>query len=144
MALKHSTGLRNTKLTTGFKSAFDVDGAIDFYSGAVPAAGDDAANGTKLATVTLSAVSFGAAASGAVTAAAITSNINIGFSGTPLSFVMYKTSQTATNLAALVADRRLWGTVTINGGGGDITFDSVTWLAGGTVAMSAFTYNESP
>jgi hypothetical protein len=35
------------------------------------------------------------------------------------------------------------GTVTANGGGGDITFDNVSWSQNGTVSMSALTYSLS-
>src|SRR3990172_1437221 len=143
MALLHSTGLRNFKLSTGLATAFDTNGAITFWTGTMPAR--DAANaGTLLATLPLSADAFAAPSAAAVVANAISSDVSVDASGTPVYFCIWDTTQTALASAASATDRRLYGTVTINGGGGDITFDSVTWIAGGTAAMSGFTYTESP
>jgi len=140
MALKHSTGLRNWLISNGFATAFDTDGRINFYTGSIPSAADDAATGTLLATLSLASDAFGSASGGSVSAASISSDTNVDASGTPGYFVMYKASETAPGSAATATDKRLLGTVTIGGGGGDITFDSVTWIAGGTAAMSSFSW----
>lgn len=140
MALTHSTGLRNFIITSGFATAFDTNGRINFYTGTKPAA-NDAATGTLLATLTLAADAFGSASNGGVAAGTITSDTSVDASGTPGYFIMYNSNETAPGSAAQTTDKRLLGTVTINGGGGDITFDSVTWIAGGTAAMSGFTWN---
>jgi len=143
MTLLHSTGLRNFKLGTGLATAFDTNGAIAFFTGTMPAR--DAANTeTLLATLPLSADSFGTPSAAAAVANTITSDVNVDASGTPGYFCIWNTTQTALTSAASATDRRLYGTVTINGGGGDITFDNITWVAGGTAAMSGFTYTESP
>lgn len=39
--------------------------------------------------------------------------------------------------------QRLTGTVTVNGGGGDITFDNTSWSQSGTVSNSALTLTTS-
>lgn len=57
MALKLSTGMRNTMLKAGGKSAVDalVDGYIEIRDGAQPATADAAETGNLLARITLNA-----------------------------------------------------------------------------------------
>ena len=140
MALKHSTGLRNWLISNGFATAFDTDGRINFYTGSIPSGADDAATGTLLATLSLAADAFGSASGGSVSANSISSDTSVDNSGTPGYFMFYKSGETAPGSGATAADKRLLGTVTITGGGGDITFDSVTWVAGGTAAMTNFSW----
>lgn len=139
MALKHSTGLQNFILGSGFATAFDTNGRISFYNGSVPANGDAAFTGTLLAECALSSDAFGSASSGAIAANSISNDTSVNASGTPTCFCMWVTTQTDPASSAGGSDRRLIGTVGTSGS--DINFDSVTWVAGGVVAVSGFTYN---
>src|SRR3972149_9575326 len=99
MALLHSTGLRNFKLSTGWATAFDTNGAITFWTGTMPAR--DAANaGTLLATLPLSADAFAAPSAAAVVANAISSDVSVDASGPPVYFCIWVTTQTAGTPAA--------------------------------------------
>lgn len=140
MALTHSTGLRNFILDSGLKTAFNTNGRINIYSGSPPAA-DNAATGTLLGTLTLSATAFAAATGGASVAAAITDDSNADASATAGYFMMYLSTETAPGSAAGSTDKRLLGTITATGGGGDMTFDVIAFIANGTIHITGFTYN---
>lgn len=112
----------------------DVGGAgyIEVRTGAQPATANTAASGTLLATLPLSATAFGAATTASpsvATAAAITSDTVADATGTAGWFRAYSGGATA------VID----GSVTATGGGGDMELDSTSVVAGGTVAVSAWT-----
>jgi hypothetical protein len=85
-----------------------------------------------LATLPLSATAFGNATTASpsvATAASITSDTNADATGTAGYFRAYSGGGTA------VID----GSVTATGGGGDMTLDSVSIVAGGTVAVTSWT-----
>ena len=138
MAIKLSTGLRNAA-ADGIGNAMDTTGRINVYTGTPPANPQAAATGTLLATLTMAADAFGVAATGAIAAGTITGDSSADATGTAGWFRMYKTIDTAPNLAGAVADKRIDGTVTATAGGGDITFDSVSFVAGGAINMTGFT-----
>jgi hypothetical protein len=128
----------------GFPTAFDTDGVVTFIEGTMPSDPDDACVGDQLADLELSADAFGAPSAGAAVAAAISPDVDVNESGTPGYWVMHKTGDTDIDSPALSTDRRLMGTLTLTGDGGDMTANTVTWVGGGTASISAFTYNESP
>ena len=105
-------------------------GKLKIYSGAAPTNTTDADSGTLLATLTMSNASFGAAATGTATAAAITSDTNAAATGTAGYFRLKN--------AALVTV--LQGSVGVSSS--DINFDSVSIIAGGTVAMTSLTLTQ--
>ena len=107
-------------------------GTIKVYTGSKPATPDTAPSGTLLATLTFSATAFSAASSGTATAAAITGDSSADATGTAGWF------RVADSNGAAVFD----GTVTATGGGGDMTFDSVSFVAGGTVDCTSLTYTQ--
>src|SRR4051794_12183696 len=112
----------------------DVGGAgyIEIRTGSQPATANTAASGTLLATLPLSATAFGNATTASpsvATAASITSDTNADATGTAGYFRAYSGGGTA------VID----GSVTATGGGGDMTLDSVSIVAGGTVAVTSWT-----
>lgn len=107
-------------------------GTIEIRTGAQPASVGTAASGTLLGTLTLSATAFGAATTASpsvATANAITSDTSADATGTAGWFRAYGTGPTA------VID----GSITATGGGGDMTLDSVSIVAGGTVAVTSWT-----
>jgi hypothetical protein len=114
----------------------DSDGAISIYSGTIPADADaDVGAGTLLATLTFNANWIGAAAAGVMTLAAIVSDTNVDASGTAAWFRMHDVSEGPTGASA--TKKRIDGTVGTSGQ--DLNFDSITFVAGGTAAISSFT-----
>ena len=107
-------------------------GYIEIRTGSQPATVATAATGTLLGTLTLSDPAFGAATAASpsvATAAAITSDTNADATGTAGWFRGY------TSAGVAVID----GSITASGGGGDMTLDSTSIIAGGTIAVSAWT-----
>jgi hypothetical protein len=118
----------------GVVDLLDVGGAgyIEIRTGAQPASVATAASGTLLGTLVLSNPAFGNATSASpsvATASAITSDTSADATGTAGWFRAYSGG------GAAVLD----GSVTATGGGGDLTLDSVSVVAGGTIAMTAWT-----
>lgn len=110
----------------------DVGGAgsLVFRTGAAPTNTTDADSGTLLATCPFSATAFGAASSGVATANSITSDTNIDATGTAAHF-------RAKSGAGTVIFQGTVGT-----SGADVNFNSVGFIAGGTCAISSFTYTK--
>lgn len=107
-------------------------GYIEIRTGSQPATVGTAATGTLLGTLTLSNPAFGNAttASPAVaTANAITSDSSADATGTAGWFRAYTSGGTG------VID----GSITATGGGGDLTLDSVSIVAGGVIAITSWT-----
>lgn len=135
MAVRLSTGLKNFALDSGLATAFDTTGRINVYTGAQPATADTAASGTLLGTLTLSADSFAAASAGAIAINAVTSDTNADASGTAGYVRFYRTGDTAPGSAGNgTTDRRLDLLI-----GTDITIDNASVVAGGTIALTAYT-----
>lgn len=105
-------------------------GTIEFRTGTAPTNTTDADSGTLLATCTFSDPSFGAASSGVATANAITGDSSVDASGTPLHFRIKDSN-------GVVIAQGSVGT-----SGADINFNTVTWILGGTVAISSLTLTQ--
>ena len=106
-------------------------GTIKIYTGTIPTDADTAIGAqVLLATLTFSATAFGAASNGVATAAAITSD----------------TSADATGTAAWARIASGAGTtqmdVTVGTSGEDINFNTVSFVTGATVAITALTYTQ--
>jgi hypothetical protein len=129
-----SSGLVNFVLDSGLKTAFDSDGRINIYSGAQPANADAAATGTLLATLSMAATGIAAASSGVSAWAAITSDTNVDASATAGWFRVYKAADDPSGISTVF--RRLDGAIPA-----DLDFDSETFVAGGTAAISALSYS---
>lgn len=107
-------------------------GYVEVRTGSQPATANTAASGTLLATLVLSDPAFGNATSASpsvATASAITPDTSADATGTAGWFRGYDST------GAAVID----GSVTATGGGGDMTFDSVSFIAGGTVTVTSWT-----
>jgi hypothetical protein len=106
-------------------------GYIEIRTGSQPATVATAASGTLLGTVTLSDPAFGNATTASpsvATASAITSDTSADASGTAGWFRAYDSAATA------IID----GSITATGGGGDMTLDNTSIVAGGTIALTSW------
>lgn len=131
MSVKSSTVARNAAADA--VCALANSGLVRVYTGAKPANPQTAASGTLLATLTLNATAFGAAATGVATANAITSDSAADALGTAGWFRVLKSDATTV----------LWdGDVTATGGGGDLTFATVSFVANAIIAITSFTYTQ--
>ena len=138
MTVRLSTGLRNKVLDSGFADAFDTTGRINIYTGSQPSNANDAASGTLLGTLTLASDSIPSGAStGVLTFGTITSDTSADASGTAGWGRIYRTGDTAPGSAAGTSDRRL--DFAISTSGSDVNFDTVTFVAGGTIAITSLT-----
>ena len=128
--MKLSTAARNASVAAvlALVDAGPGAGTLKFYTGSQPANPQTAPSGTLLATLTFSDPAFGAPSTGTATANAITSDTAADASGTA------GWARIADSTGATVKD------VTVGTSGTDITFASVTWNAGDTIAMSSLTY----
>jgi hypothetical protein len=100
-------------------------GSIQIRTGAAPTNTTDANTGTLLATLGLSADSFGASTGGSITAAAISSDTNVDNSGTAGHFRIFSGAGTC------IAQGSVGTSAT------DLIFNTVTFVAGGTCAISS-------
>ncbi len=104
-------------------------GTMEIRTTAPPTNPGDADAGVLLATLTFSDPAFGAASSGVATANSITSDTNVDNSGTAGHFRVKDSNGVVI----------MQGTITATSGGGDIEFNTVTFVAGGTAAISSMT-----
>lgn len=88
-----------------------------------------AATGTLLATLTLSKPAFGNSAAGVATAAAVGSDTSVDANGT----AGYYRALDGNGVTVMQ------GTITATGGGGDMTFDNINFVAGGTAILTSWT-----
>lgn len=105
-------------------------GYIEIRTGSAPTNTTDASTGTLLATLPMSDPAFGAAASGTATASAITSDTNIDNTGTAAHFRIFDSNDVCI----------MQGSVGTSGA--DINFDSVSFVSGGTAAITSLTLTQ--
>ena len=131
MALKMSVTVRNAELDA-VETAIGVSAVLKIRSGAPPTNIADADSGTVLATLSLPSDWMADAASGSKAKAGTWSDTEADSTGTAGHFRLYATDGTT---------QHIQGTVTVTGGGGDMTLDSVSITAGQTVTITGFTIN---
>jgi hypothetical protein len=131
--MKLGTSARNAS-TNGVVDLLDVGGGgtLTIYTGSPPADPQTAPSGTLLATLVLSNPAFGSAASGEADANAITDDASADATGTAGWF----------RLADAAATGIIDGTITATGGGGDIEFNTVSFVAGGVVSIDSLSVNQ--
>jgi hypothetical protein len=111
----------------------DVGGAgtIKVYTGTIPTDANTAVGAqTLLATLTFSATAFGAASNGVATASAITSDTSADATGTAAW------ARIASGGGTTVMD------VTVGTSGEDLNFNTVSFVAGATIALTSLTYTQ--
>ncbi len=114
------------------KGANPSNSTINIYSTATsqPATPETAVPGGSvlLAQIPFSSTAFAASAGGTGIANALPIQSSVVNSGTAGWFRFFTGAGTPASLGD--------GTVTLNGGGGDMTFDNITFVSGGTVSIS--------
>jgi len=122
--------LNNTEadgLLDQFDTDFPAGAVLEIYSGSPPGA-ENAASGTLLASITLPSSPWASASGGSKAKANTWSDSSADGSGTAGWFRLRNAGDT----------KRLDGTVSGSGGGGDIELDNAVIAAGQTVTMSTF------
>lgn len=132
MTLQLSIGARNAELDA-LITHMGASPILKIRSGAVPANCAAADAGTVLAAITCPSTPFNAASSGQITKNGTWQDTSADATGTAAHWRLYKNDGTT-----VVAQ----GTVTLTGGGGDMTVDSVSFTAGQSFTITAFTITQ--
>ncbi len=112
-------------------TAIGSGSTINIYTGSAPANANATATGTLLVTLTI-AGAFGTASAGVVTLGAVTA-------GTAVATGTAGWARCFTSAAAVMFDM---SNVTVTGGGGDLTLNSLSITSGGTVSITSGTETE--
>ncbi len=132
MALQFSVAVRNARLDI-IESTIGTDPVLKIRTGAVPATCATADAGTVLATLTLPTDWMTAAAAGAKAKNGTWEDTSADATGTALHFRIYESTATTCHIQ---------GTVTITGGGGNMTVDNTSFAAGQDFLITGFTLTD--
>lgn len=132
MAVKFSVAVRNARLDA-IETAIGVSAVLKIRTGAAPAAITDADSGTVLATVNLPADWMSAAAAGSKAKNGTWEDTSADATGTAAHFRVYATDGTT---------QHIQGSVTITGGGGDLTVDNTSFAAGQAFTVTTFSLTD--
>lgn len=141
MALGFSTALANAILNTignsGTTQSFFDNAILEIRTGSKPATADTAPSGTStiLASITCPADAMAAAASLAMAKSGTWSDASADATGTAAHFRIKLSGDLGTTNTT---DKRLDGTITATGGGGDMTLDNTSIAAAQPVVISTF------
>jgi hypothetical protein len=129
MALKFSETVRNAELDA-IETAIGTSAVLKIRTGAAPANVATADSGTVLATLTLPSDWMAAASSGAKAKTGDWEDTSADADGTAEHFRIYASNGTTAHMQ---------GTVTITGGGGDMTVDNDDFATGQPFTVTTFT-----
>lgn len=129
MALQFSVTVRNAQLDA-FETAIGVSAVLKIRTGTVPATCATADSGTVLATMSLPSDWMAAASSGSKALSGSWTDASADATGTAGHFRLYASDGTTCHAQ---------GTVTITGGGGDMTLDNTSIATGQAVTVTGFT-----
>jgi hypothetical protein len=121
--------VRNARLDA-IETAIGTSAVLKIRTGAQPADCDAADSGTVLASITLPSDWSNAASGGSKTKAGTWQDASADNSGTAAHYRLYASDGTTCHEQ---------GSVTVTGGGGDLTLDSVSITAGQVVTISTWT-----
>lgn len=127
MTIKVSAARANAELDAG-ETAMGTTCQVAIFSGSPPATCATANSGTELWRQTLASDWAAAASGGAKGWNNLPISDTVDNSGTPGHYRIYASDGTTCHEQ---------GTVTLTGGGGDMTVDSTTWTAGQTFQITA-------
>ncbi len=129
MTLQLSVAVRNGELDA-IETVIGVSAVLKIRSGAVPANCAAADAGTVLATLSLPSDWMAAASSGSKAKSGTWEDTSADATGTAAHFRLYASDGTTCHAQ---------GTVTITGGGGDMTVDNTSFAAGQAFTITSFT-----
>jgi len=129
MALQYSNGIRNAQLNT-VEGTTGTDAILKIWSGAAPANCAAADSGTALVIITLPTDWMDQASAAVKVKSGTWSDASADATGTAGHFRIYASNGTTCNVQ---------GEITITGGGGVMTVDSLSVTAGQTFTVTGFT-----
>jgi hypothetical protein len=132
MAVKMSETVRNARLDA-IETAIGTSAVLKIRTGAPPTNIADADSGTVLATCNLSSDWMAAAASGAKAKSGTWEDASADNTGTAGHFRLYASNGTT---------QHMQGTVTVTGGGGDMTVDNTSFAAAQAFTITGFTLTD--
>lgn len=133
MAVQLSVSVRNARLDA-IESTIGTDAVLKIRTGAAPADVATADSGTVLASLTLPSDWLAAASSGSKAKSGTWQDTSADGTGTAAHFRIYASDGTTAHLQ---------GTVTVTGGGGDLTLDNVSIASGQSVTISSFSLTDA-
>jgi hypothetical protein len=132
MTIQLSVAVRNARLDA-IETAIGASAILKIRSGSVPASCATADAGTVLATLSLPSDYLAAASSGSKAKSGTWEDTSADATGTAAHFRLYASDGTTCHLQ---------GTVTITGGGGDMTVDSTSFTSGQAFTVTGFTLSD--
>lgn len=129
MAIQYSTTLKNARLDA-VESTIGTAPVIKIRTGSAPANCATADSGTVLATLTLPSDWMAAASSGSKAMSGSWTDASADATGTAAHFRLYASDGTTCHAQ---------GTITVTGGGGDMTVDSTSITSGNPFTVTSFT-----
>jgi len=128
MALQYSTAVRNARLDV-VESTIGTSAVLKIRTGAAPANCNTADSGTVLASCTLPSDWMAAASGGTKSLSGTWQDASADATGTAAHFRLYASDGTTCGAQ---------GTVTITGGGGDMTVDNTSFAAAQVFTVTSF------
>lgn len=132
MALQLSVTVRNARLDS-LETAIGASAILRIRTGAQPATCATADSGTVLAEMTLPSDWMAAAASGSKAKSGTWSDLSANAAGTAGHFRIYDSTGTTCGVQ---------GSITVTGGGGDMTTSVLTVTIGQTLTVTSFTLTD--
>lgn len=129
MALQYSVAVRNARLDV-VESTIGTSAVLKIRTGTVPATCATADAGTVVATCSLPSDWMAAASSGTKALSGTWSDSSADATGTAAHFRIYASDGTTCGIQ---------GTVTVTGGGGDMTVDNTSFVSGQAFSVTSFT-----
>lgn len=133
MAVQLSVAVRNARLDA-IETAIGASAVLKILTGSPPADCATADSGTTVATVVCPADWMADAASGSKALSGTWSESSADATGTAGYFRLYDATATTCHMQ---------GTVTLTGGGGDMTVDNTSFAAGQTFTVTSFTLTDA-
>jgi hypothetical protein len=131
MTLQLSAAVRNA-MADAIEATIGTSAVLEIRTGAAPANCAAASSGTVLATLNLPSDWMANAASGSKSKSGTWEDTAADAGGTAAHFRVWDSSKTTCHMQ---------GSVTLTGGGGDLTLDNTNIAAGQDVLVTSFTYN---
>jgi hypothetical protein len=132
MAIQFSAAVRNARLDA-IETAISTSAVLKIRTGAAPANVATADSGTVLVTVNLPSDWMAAASGGAKAKSGTWQDSSADATGTAAHFRVYASDGTTAHIQ---------GTVTLTGGGGDMTVDNTSFASGQNFTVTGFTLTD--